>query len=121
MNKKEMIKQLNEIGIKVKSFNCTQRGYCLKLELNIVKATGWEKLEQLNFEGLEIAIIKKIDEYTKQVWFIPNNRKEFNDYIIAHIKEFGLRKPVAWRDLRFIVDTFGSTTAKLNFSSYKNK
>ena len=56
------------------------------MKLDVTKANGWEDLENLPLSGIEIAKIRTTGAYTRRVQFVPNNRKEFIDFIKKHMK-----------------------------------
>ena len=121
MNKKMLKSELSKIGIKVNSFDFNSAGYCLELELDFFKAQGWEELEDLSINGLEMARVRCVGEFVRQVVFIPSNEKEFNDYVNRYVRTYNLHKTIAFQNLSVIISAFGSESAKTELNYYLTK
>lgn len=118
MNKSVLVEELNNIGIIITSFEFSEAGYIIELKLNPEKAVGWEELEHLPVVGLELAKSRPIGEYRRKVLFIPSNNKGFKEYVIKHMKYFGLGKSKALDDLEETVLRFGSKYTKTSVADY---
>lgn len=120
MNKAVLIEELGNIGIIMNSFEFSQAGCVLELKLDPTRAIGWEELEQLPIAGIELVKIKSTGEYNRKVLYIPSSSKEFKDYIIKHMKYFGLGRSKALSDLKEAVMKFGKKPTKYMLASYLN-
>ena len=93
--------------------------YYSKIDLDISKGKGWEEFESTPLDGLEVVRTRRIDEYSRQILLIPNNHREFTNYIQRCNKELGMSIAAAYDDLKCIIEAYGSQHAKNNFGSYK--
>ena len=118
MNKAVLIEELKRVGILVLSFEFSQAGYVLELKLDPERAIGWEELEHLPITGLELVKIRPTGAYHRKVLFIPSSSKEFKDYVIKHMKYFGLGRQKALSDLRETVMKFGKKYTQNIFIEY---
>lgn len=118
MNKAVLVEELDNIGIVVTSFEFSASGYVFDLKLNPDRATGWEELEHLPIMGLELVKCRYTGFYTRKVLFIPSNNKEFKDYVMKHMRYFGLGKKKALMDLEETVGKYGTKYVKLGLSDY---
>ena len=90
----------------------------MKLELDTSKGIGWDEFEHTPIDGLEIAKSRQITEYTREVFLIPNNSREFTNYIQRSQRTYGLSILNAFDDLKSIIETYGSMYARTNLASY---
>ncbi|MBQ8044557.1 MAG: hypothetical protein IJ272_10530 [Clostridia bacterium] len=118
MNKAVLVEELDNVGINMTSFEFSEAGYVLELSLNPDRATGWEVLENLPIVGLELAKSRHTGAYTRKVLFVPGNGKEFKDYVIKHMRYFGLGREKALSDLKETVNKFGTKQIRLDFEEY---
>ena len=118
MNKAVLIEELDYIGITTLSYEFSGAGYVLELKLNPHTSTGWEQIECMHIPGLEIGKSRDTGAYTRKVLFIPNNSKEFKDYVNKHVKYFGLGKQKALSDLGETVNRYGTKYAKVEVEEY---
>ena len=118
MNKSVLIEELAYIGMDTLSYEFSAAGYVLELKLNPQTATGWERLENLAVSGLEIGKFRDTGAYTRKVLFVPNNCKEFKDYVNKHLKYFGLGKEKALGDLGEMMNRYGTKHAKVEAEAY---
>lgn len=118
MNKRKISAQLKTVGVTVESIDFYFGGYNLKLELDTSKAIGWDEFENTPIDGLEIVKSRQISEYYREVFLIPNNSREFTNYIQRSQRAYGLSVINALDDLKTIIDTYGSMDAKTNLASY---
>jgi len=119
MNKQKLLAQLKSVGVVVHSLDFYFGGYSLNIDLDTSKGKGWEDFESTPLDGLEVVRTRRIHEYSRHVLLIPNNSREFTNYIQRCHKELGLSIANAYDDLRCIIEAYGSQTAKINFLSYK--
>lgn len=118
MNKAVLIEELNRIGIDVISYEFGAAGYVLEIKLNKDKGASWEQLEHLPIVGLELAKNKSTGAYTRKILFIPASSKEFKDYVIKHVKYFGLGRKKAMSDLRESVNKYGTKHTIIDLEYY---
>lgn len=118
MNKRKLLAQLKTVGVNVQSLDFFFGGYNMKLELDISKGFGWDEFEHTPIDGLEVVKSRQITEYTREVFLIPNNSKEFTNYIQRSQRTYGLSILNAFDDLKSIVETYGSIYAKTNLATY---
>lgn len=118
MNKAVLVEELNNVGIIMTSYEFSQAGYILELRLDPERAMGWEELEHLPVTGLELVKIRPTGAYNRKVLFIPSSSKEFKDYVIKHMKYFGLGRQKALSDLRETVMKFGKKYTQNIFIEY---
>lgn len=121
MNKQQIISQLKKTGITVNSFSVSSFGYRFELKLDPNKANGWEELEQVITDGLEIVKTRQINDYSVQILVIPTKEKEFVDYIKRIKKHYALSDREAMDDLKYIVETLGRAKARNNLSAFLSK
>lgn len=107
MNKTVLTEELNNVGIITTSFEFSQAGYVLELKLDPERATGWEELELLPINGIELVKVRTMGEYNRKVLFIPSSNMEFKDYVMKHMKNYGLGREKAISDLKETVMRFG--------------
>ena len=118
VNKAVLVEELNNVGIIMTSYEFSQAGYILELRLDPERAMGWEELEHLPVTGLELVKIRPTGAYNRKVLFIPSSSKEFKDYVIKHMKYFGLGRQKALSDLRETVMKFGKKYTQNIFIEY---
>ena len=118
MDKRKLLAQFKSVGVIIRSLDFYFGGYSLKVELDTSKGLGWDEFEHTPIDGLEIAKMRQISEYSREVFLIPNNSREFTNYIQRCQKEYGLSIPSAFEDLKSIVNGYGSMYAKTNIASY---
>lgn len=119
MNKQKLKAQLKKVGVKINFLEFYFGGYSLRIDLDISKCKGWEEFEGTPIDGLEVVRTRRINEYSRDVLLIPNNSREFNNYIQRCHKELGMSIPSAYEDLHCIIKAYGSQDAKNNLINYK--
>lgn len=118
VNKAVLVEELNNVGIIMTSYEFSQAGYILELRLDPDRAMGWEELEHLPVTGLDLVKVRTTGAYNRKVLFIPSSSKEFKDYVIKHMKYFGLGRQKALSDLRETVMKFGKKYTQNIFIEY---
>lgn len=121
MNKAVLTEELNNVGIITTCFEFSQAGYVLELKLDPERATGWEELELLPITGVELVKVRTMGEYNRKVLFIPSSNTEFKDYVIKHIKCFGLGRQKALSDLKETIMKFGKKQTQSILIEYLKK
>lgn len=118
MNKRKLIDEIKSTGVKVIKLEFCPAGYLMRLRLSPTNHSGWEEFEDKTFDGFEIMRMRKVSVSIRQVILIPTTRKEFNDYLRRHTKEYGTSRCVALNDLEILISEYGSVDAKSNFKNY---
>lgn len=118
MNKRKLISELKSTGVKVIELGFYPAGYLIELKLSPTNHSGWEEFEDKAYDGFEIIRMRHVSMHVRHVILIPTIRKEFNDYLRRHTKEYGTSRYVALKDLELLISESGSVDAKSNFKNY---
>ena len=121
MNKQQITSQLKKVGITVNGFSVASFGYRFELKIDPNNANGWEELEQVITDGLEIVKTRQINDYSVQILVIPTKEKEFIDYIKRVKKQYALSNVEAIENLKDMVETLGRAKARNNLSAFLSK
>lgn len=123
MNKQLIRKELKAIGIKVKSFEFTEEGHRMQLELinHADPSDPWEKLDCMGLEGFELVSPRFLEPYEQRITLIPNCESEFIYYINKYVSNYGLSRSTAIIELTRIVENAYNPIASSALDKYKQK